>query len=350
VAAAAVTGRHPHRAHAVRFGEQWLIAVPDGDRLLQLGAQLNALPSLPVATPTEPLYAITAQPDHNTVAVAHRAGLRAYACQPARGEAHLLWEVRHDPWEEFASPACAFDGPARLWWVRTGPYPAVDRLAVLDPRTGDALAEADLAPAGYIYQLVIHPGGSAALVEGAAGQDPTILWRAELGPNGLAVEQLTTGDRIMGGFSPDGARFVTVPHAWGDPLLVHRWPDAAVLEALATSSVFLDEREVSSGEPENFEYQALFADERHVLVDTRQRRLLLLRTGPLELIAELWPEGYELVAYGAGGQPVDDLEDVVDYAGDLTTWTIAGERLLTLHRTGHLCLWDLAAAAQTEIP
>jgi len=164
-----------------------------------------------------------------------------------------------------------------------------------------------------------------------------------LGPNGLAVERLTVGDRVMGGFSPSGTRFVTMPHGWGDPVIVHSWPHADVLETLDASSVFLDEQDLSTGNPDDFDYQALFVDERHVLVDTRQRRLLLLRTGPLELIAELWPEGYELVAYGDRGQPVSELENVVDYEGDLTIWTIAGERLLTLHRTGRMCLSDLTA-------
>jgi hypothetical protein len=42
-------------------------------------------------------------------------------------------------------------------------------------------------------------------------------------------------------------------------------------------------------------------------------------------------------------QPVSKLDDVKDYEGDLATWTIAGGRLLTVHATGSLCLWDLSA-------
>ena len=341
-----MAGRHPH---AVRFGKSWLIAVPNGDRLLHFDEQLNALPSLPIPTPTEPVFpAVTAHPDRSKVAVAHATGLRVYACQPAHGQAYLLWEVLHQPWEKFARPACTFDDSSRLWWVRPGPDRSADRVAVLDPQTGEVLAAADLAPTGYSYQLVIHPRGGAAVVEGSAGQDEAIFWRAELGPTGLSVAQLNTDDRVMGGFSPDGTRFVTAPHASGDPVMIHRWPDAFVLDRLDALSVFLDEREVSSGQPDDFDYQAVFVGGRHVLIDTWQRRLLLLRTDPLELIAELWPEGYELVAYGDRGQPVAESEAVVSYEGDLSTWTIAGEHLLTLHRTGRLCLWDLAAA-QAEV-
>ena len=311
---------------------------------MQFDELLNALPSLPISTRTEPvLRAVAADPDRSIVAVAHSAGLRAYACEPTQGQAHLLWQVHHEPWDQFASPACAFEGRSRLWWVRPGPDASVDRIAVLAAQTGEVLAQADLGETGYLYQCVIHPRGGAALLEGAAGQDLAILWRAELGPNGLAVERLTVGDRVMGGFSPSGTRFVTMPHGWGAPVIVHGWPHADMLDTLEASSVFLDEHEVSTGRPDDFDYQALFADERHVLVDTQQRRLLLLRTGPLELIAELWPEGYELVAYGERGQAVRELENVVDYEGDLTIWSIAGDRLLTLHRSGRMCLSDLTA-------
>ena len=57
-------------------------------------------------------------------------------------------------------------------------------------------------------------------------------------PNGLSVVQLNTSNRVMGGFSRDGARFITTPHAGDGSVTIHSWPDARIVDDLDAPSVF----------------------------------------------------------------------------------------------------------------
>jgi hypothetical protein len=330
----------------VRFGKGWLIAVRNGDELLRFDEHLNQLRSLAIPTRTDTVFpAIAVNHDCSLVAIAHRTGLRVFACQPARGEAHFIWDALHGPWETIESPDCAFDNSSRVWWVRPGGDSRADRIVVLDSRTHTIVAEASIPRTGYAHRVVIHPGGTAAIIESAAGQDESVLWRAVLNPNGLSVDQLNTSDRVMGGFSYDGTRFITTPHAGDGSIIIHSWPDARVVDSLAASSIFLKHDDGSDVGHDDFDYWSSFIDDQHVIVDTHQRRLLLLRTDPLELLAELWLDGYEIVAYGNRGQPVTDPDAAVDYERDLTTWSVASGRLLTRHANEHLCLWELPLTA-----
>ncbi len=269
------------------------------------------------------------------VAVAHRSGLRLYTTEP-----RLLWEVEHEPWYDWEHSACWFDREGRMWWI--SPQGSSVRLAVVAPRTGSSVASCLFNARGCGFRLVPHPAEPAVVVDGGAGQDGSFLWRAHLGSDGqLSMRAYQASTRIMGGFSPDGARFVTAPH--GDRVVaVHRWPDGRVMDILGGDVVFL--REAEEGHPgmvDGFQYRTSFLDDRHVLIDTHQRRLLLLAVHPLRVVAELWPAGYVVRGFGERGRPVSDPSCAWDYEGDLVDWVADGRQLFTELTGGRLCLWRL---------
>jgi hypothetical protein len=267
------------------------------------------------------------------VAVAHRSGLKLYTT-----DARLLWEVEHEPWYDYERSACWFDREGRMWW--TSPQHSSVRLAVVAPETGSSVASCLFHARGCMFELVPHPTEPAVVVDGGAGQDGSFLWRAHLGSDGqLSMRAYQASSRIMGGFSPDGSRFVTAPHEDG-AVAVHGWPDGRVVDILDGDAVFLPEGR-HPGMVDGFEYRTSFLDNRHVLIDTYQRRLLLLAVHPLRVIAELWPAGYQVRAYGERGQPVSDPSLAWDYEGDLADWVVDGRHLFTELIGGRLCLWRL---------
>jgi hypothetical protein len=327
-------GRHPI---IDRHDQGWLLVrrAKATYEVLLLDHELQPLRRVALPLADNPCHSavVAVDPAFRLVAVAHRSGLRLYTT-----EARLLWEVEHEPWYDWEHSACWFDREDRMWWI--SPQHSSVRLAVVAPHTGSSVASCLFDARSCGFWLVPHPTEPAVVVDGGAGQDGSFLWRAYLGSDGqLSIRAYQASTRIMGGFSTDGSRFVTAPH--GDrAVAVHRWPDGRVVDILDGDAVFRREGR-RTGMVDGFQYRASFVDDSHVLIDTHQRRLLLLAVHPLRVVAELWPAGYEVRGYGERGRPVSDPSLAWDYEGDLVDWVADGRHLFTELIGGRLCLWRL---------
>ena len=323
----------------------WLVTVEGGDHVRLLDARLRLRRQIGIPTPVDGyVYPhVAADATCSIFAVSHRTGLRVFIATDGE-QPRLLWEARHEdqPWYPFSGSRCVIDPQSRVWWARPDES-RNDRIVVSDARTGTTIAEGLIEQLGCQYIFALHPAGHAAILDGAAGQDGSFLWQMILVPSELSIDEKGNGDQIMGGFTADGRHFVTAPHH-GETLSIHRWPGGTVVDSIHSARVFLNETEIGEAAVDRFGFHASFLGERHVIADTRQGRLLLFAVDPLTPIAELWPGGYAIRGYDAGGQPVDRTEDAIDYEGELTGWVVVGNQLLTMHQNGSLHLWDLSSA------
>jgi hypothetical protein len=239
-----------------------------------------------------------------------------------------------------------FDHQSRLWWICPDSH-HVHRLVVSDPRSGTVLMTHPIEPSAYAYRFFLHHQEDAAILDAAAAQEGTSLWHVAVGPQGLTVQDLGTRDRIMGSFDPTGTRFVAAPHRTSQ-LTLHRWPDGAELDRLDEASIFLPrtavEQEPTAASFDAFDYTASFVDRNHVIIDTGQRRLLLMTASPLALVAELWPQGYAITGSTSDERPGNEAQDgqePEDYEGTLQHWACGHGQVLTALTGGRLALWDL---------
>lgn len=149
---------------------------------------------------------------------------------------HELGEPTVPRYSAFVS--CEFSLDGEFVWVYVpdalldrGP----DRLLVLDA-DGTAVAQAVLETAGHGAGLLAHPDGHM-IVEIGEGQDgPTILrCRTEAGV--LLMEKYPWFDRVLIGFSPDGSRFMTVDHGFGEDAAFHSYPSGEVVAVVTKSQL-----------------------------------------------------------------------------------------------------------------
>lgn len=329
----------------------WLATFEHSDEVTFLDDDLQRRRRIGVALPFEDSVRpeISVDAHGAFLVVSYRTAVCGYAVSPGDGKARLLWRIDQHPWSSFEGTACAIDGQSRLWWVRRDSGEN-DWATVSDVVTGKTIAETGLAaPYRCHYGIVLHPDGNSAMVDGGAGQDGSFLWKVALRTGALSVQPISSDDRFMGGFSPDGMRFVTAPHGAEAGIMIHRWSDCAVLEKLPRERVFIDQ-DSEDASSDHFEAQATFFGNSSVIAGTRQNRLLLLRTDPLRVEAELWPTGLPILGYGDRGQPVNDPRAVVDFERDLRGWLVARNRLLTTHRDGALSVWDLSGLGDASGP
>jgi hypothetical protein len=333
-----------------RTEDGWLATFERADEVVFLDDHLKRQRRISVALPVESYVRpeVGVDPNGRFLVVSYRTAICGYALPSGDGHARLLWKSDQEPWSSFEGTSCAVDGQSRLWWIRrdSGQKELVTISAI---ETGTTLAEAELAESyDCHYGIVLNPDGDSAMLDGGAGQDGSFLWKVVFRAGRLSMQALSTDDRVMGGFSPDGIRFVTAPHNIG-AISIQRWSDCAVIDRLPGERVFIDE-DSEEAACDHFDVQATFFGGQRVIANTRQNRLLLLRTDPLRVEAELWPQGSPIYGYGDRGQRVHDARAAVDFERDLRGGLVARNKLLAGHRGGGLSVWDLSGLGDAQTP
>jgi hypothetical protein len=314
------------------------VALQDGNELVLLKNELQAdhrvrLPAL-IEEYLQPRIHLDSF--GTILAVSHTEGVSVFDVSSPDRQPRLVWEVRHEPWHHWEGADCVIDRRSRLWWVRADR--PLEYVVISNLHSGETITEVPVDESyGCFYDFYLHPGGDAAILDGAAGQDGSFLWKLQFDGVSLSIAAFDTNHRIMGGFDAQGGRFVTAPHH-GNAIQVHRWTDGAVVDELAHEQVFRGN--VGDDDCDCFDYCATFLDDGRIVVNTVQQRFLLLTTDPLEVHAELWPDGLGIHAYGRGGQPVD-ASNALSFMRDLQNWAVTRDGLLTTHGRGRMCVWAL---------
>ncbi|GAA1417708.1 hypothetical protein GCM10009662_70030 [Catellatospora coxensis] len=184
-----------------------------------------------------------------------------HAVRAVEPSGQLRWEVRHTCWaglclgyhESYAEYAgdrehrypdggsswVGHDGTT-VWAHVRGPLPADDRSTEDDPRAshetwlvlaaadGRVLARAATGTYAAGSHHVPHPDPAVMGLGVGEGQDGAPLLWGRLHEGGLDVRRFGDDAHVLVGASPDGKRFVTIDHAAGEQLAVHRHPDGTV--------------------------------------------------------------------------------------------------------------------------
>lgn len=133
-------------------------------------------------------------------------------------------------------PGCALSPEGKVMWVYRPDAMAgrdrPDQWAALDAATGEPLAFADLETVGHGARHLVHPADDHMLLDVGEGQDGSVIYRAALTAEGLALDRYPWNDRCLIALTPEGSRFMTVDHCQAD-VAFHAYPGGEVLLTLA---------------------------------------------------------------------------------------------------------------------
>lgn len=179
--------------------------------------------------------------------------LNAAVCVTDAGGA--IWRSAFEPRSDRVHghrPGCALSRDEKVVWVYRPDAMAgrdlPDQWAALDAATGEPLAHTDLETVGHGAQHLAHPSDGHVLLDVGEGQDGSVIYRAMLTADGLALDRYPWDDRCLIGLAPDGGRFLTVDHGQADAA-IHAYPSGETLLELPVE-VFLPIEDVTDETPE----------------------------------------------------------------------------------------------------
>lgn len=284
---------------------------------------------------------VTASPDGKMMALSGNEMIRILDL-----DANLLWVFEHEPWGKFLGSPCAFSADGQLIWF------IIPGSSVLENDILYSVSACDYkvidtwmmdGNQDYNYMFYPTPDNTAMIVEAAAGQDASLLYRMTLRDGKIKCEELPQcHDRIMGTFSPDGREFVTAPHH-EDGIELFSFPEIGKTAVLKENELFADRNEYPTTEDtDSVEYVVLYVGNKTLLAFTRFGRLLLIDRESMSCTGELVPEGCEIRAYDMSGCPTTDPKEIIDYAGEIVTVSLTKQRqLLLTHNSGEVRLYNL---------
>lgn len=315
-------------------GGGWLVSFWDHPEVVILDAGLNEVQRLDLQAQSEGYCSTEVAMSRNgaLLALSTRTELRLVDRRGA-----VLRRLPHHAWDAFTGSRCFFDAQGRLWYVRPRDDDEATEsgvLTVLDPASGAAVFEQAIESDVGHFVLSPLPDHAGALIDVACGQDGSFLHLARLTGAGLTIEEYPFDDRIFcGGFSPNGSEFITGTHS-GDAVKVHSFPGGQVIASVKGKTIFAGD-DLGGQFGDDVGYQAIFLDDDHLLADTRFGRMLLIDRRTMQLIGTVWPPGYELRGYDAGGG--------LAYEGGLTSLHSAGPgRVLMGYKEKAIRLLDFA--------
>lgn len=312
-------------------GGGWLVSFRDHPEVVILDAGLNEVQRLDLQAQDEDYCStgVAMRRDGALLALSARTELRIVDRRGA-----VLRRFPHPAWDAFTGSSCFFDAQGRLWYIR--PYDEATEsgvLTVLDAASGATVSEQEVNSDIGHFGLFPLPSLDGALIDVSCGQDGSFLHLARLTGAGLTVEDYPFDDRTMPSLSPGGGEFATGAHS-GNAVKVHAFPGGQVIASVKGKTIFAGD-DLGGNFGDDVGYQAIFLDDHHLLADTRFGRMLLIDRRTMQLIGTVWPPGYELRGYDAGGG--------LAYEGGLTSLHSAGPgRVLMGYKEEAIRLLDFA--------
>lgn len=329
----------PHRLNlpVPTHGGGWLVSFQDHPDVVIFDAWLNEVQRLDLQAQDEGYCSteVAVSRDGALFALSTRTEMRLVDRRGA-----VLRRFPHHAWDAFTGSSCFFDAQGRLWYVR--PYDdAVENgvLTVIDPASGVTVFERAIDSDVGHFVLSPLPDQAGALIDVACGQDGSFIHLARLTGAGLTIEEYPFDDRTFcGGFSPNSTEFITGAHS-GDAVKVHSFPGGQATASVKGRAIFAGD-DLSGEFGDSVGYWAIFLDGDLLLADTTFGRLLLIDRRTMQLIGSVWPPGYELRGYDAGGG--------LAYEGGLTSLHAAGPgRVLMGYKEKAIRLLDFSPLLRT---
>lgn len=344
----------------------WIVVQRDPPLVILLDASLQVVRQLllPVATEQHVWTEVACSGDGRYLAISARTRIEIFDSDGAS-----LHRIVHAP--VAYGNDCCFDAEDKLWCVQPREkLDACDHLIVIDPESGEVLAEQVIrdqngnpAELGH-YSLYLCPNGVDMLLNLACGQDGSYLFLANRTRESLEVNAYPFDDRTFsGGFSPNGQEFVTGAHQ-GESLKIHAFPSGQVLASLDSELLFEDDGETNieegeedeeEGEEEGEEtdhvgYQALYLDDAHLLVETGFGRLLRLGRRSMRAKGIVTLPGFHLQGYDKQGKATYGPNKPFSDETGLSSIHLAGpDRLLTVYNERYFRLLDLSQVNEHQL-
>lgn len=204
-------------------------------------------------------------------------------------------------------------------------------------RARTALCEG--APEGS--HLVGAPTGDGFLVSVGFGQDGSAIWGGRRSGDGFELRMSPEEDGAVTDVAPSGREFVTVPHDPAGDVCVFDWDSLLPVGRLRAEELFAWDDGYPGDTDDGFDDDGWYLDDEHLLIPTRQGRLLVVTREGLRVDYEVGLEGFDIVGYGVDGGRTDDPQEIVDLERDLRdVIVLRRDRLLIVHTTGRaeLCV------------
>jgi WD40 repeat protein len=284
---------------------------------------------------------VTASPDGRWMALSCSETIRILDT-----DGNLQWTFPHEGWEKFLGSSCTFSADGQLIWFIVPASSALENDILYVVRLSDyRVQDTWMMDGNQQFNYLIHPtpNDAAVLVEAAAGQEDSVLYRATFVDGKIKCEVIeAVNNRIVGTFAPDGKEFVTVPNT-DDGIVVYSYPDVKAIATLEQEDLFAGRTEyLSEEDTDSLDFVVLYVSNKILLAFSRFGRLLLIDRRKMQCIGELIPEGCEIRAYDMAGRPTHDSSHIVDYGGEIVTLCVNKQRqLLLTHNSGEVRLYDL---------
>lgn len=310
--------------------------------VLRLDRQLNEVWRRDLQAQTEEYVPCQAavSPDDQLMALSGRDSVRI-----TDGAGTLLHTYIHPPWYNFCGTGCFFSPDSRyLWFATPGPAGDDDLLLVLET-TGFTVVDQISTQNRYCaYAFHPTPLTDRVIIDTAAGQDGSMMYRARLRADRITLEELAQcQDQIMGNFSPEGDEFVTALVDEGD-LRVYSFPEAAEIASVSGEVIGQPPGLAPAIEQDAFEYIVKYITPHLLIALTRFRRLLVIDRQKGQSVGELVPEGYRLQAHTERGEQTSDPARTGSYSGDIVDfYPSAAGQLLVWHGSGTLTVYDISS-------
>ncbi|MES9543138.1 hypothetical protein [Actinomadura sp. NPDC000600] len=136
-------------------------------------------------------------------------------------------------------PSAAFSPDGTLVWVYRPDAMAgrgtTDTWVVLDARSGEVRAQADLKSCGHGGEHLPLPDGSRMLLDVGEGQDGSLVFAGFLTGTTLELEQYPWDDRCVMALAPGGRQFMSIDHGQQD-VAFHESPSGKVVLRLPVAA------------------------------------------------------------------------------------------------------------------